>query len=54
MKVLLILVILTFYLAENVTSQIIKCENKGCYEVIKVFRELLTAKISESDAVSGI
>lgn len=54
MKVLLILVISTFFLAENVKSQFIKCENKGCYEVIKVFRELLTAKISESDAVSGI
>lgn len=40
-------------LAEN-DAQIIKCENKGCYEVIKVFRELLTAKISESDAVSEI
>lgn len=31
-----------------------KCENEGCYEVIKTFAELLAKKINETDAVSKI
>ena len=32
----------------------LKCETEGCYEVIKVFADLLEEKINASDAVSKI
>jgi hypothetical protein len=45
-------IIFTCFIVENTAKEVLKCENKGCYEVIKVFTELLTTKINESDAVS--
>lgn len=30
----------------------LKCENEGCYEVIKTFVKLLEEKINETDKVS--
>lgn len=47
-----LILILTSFIVENIAQEVLKCENKGCYEVIKAFTELLTTKISESDAVS--
>lgn len=36
----------------NVTKRELKCENEGCYEVIKTFAQLLEEKINETDKVS--
>lgn len=36
----------------NVTKKELKCENEGCYEVIKTFAQLLEEKINETDKVS--
>lgn len=36
----------------NVTKKELKCENEGCYEVIKTFVKLLEEKINETDKVS--
>lgn len=38
-------------IVEN-SAQNLKCEDKGCYEVVKVFAELLEQKVSETDIVS--
>lgn len=51
MKVWLIFFIISFSLLEIQTTDP-KCENGGCYEVIKTFAELLEQKINATDAVS--
>jgi hypothetical protein len=51
MKILLIFVFLVFGIDFNSANDV-KCNNGGCYEVVKVFAELLEKKINETDAVS--
>lgn len=53
MNSLIIFVFLAASFGGNQMKEL-KCESEGCYEVIKVFAELLEQKISASDAVSMI
>ena len=52
MKTLLILILFWGGITEN-TAEDVRCTNEGCYEVVKVFAELLEKKITETDAVSN-
>lgn len=51
MKIFLVLLLFWNGIVEN-SAQNLKCEDKGCYEVVKVFAELLEKKINETDIVS--
>ena len=51
MKFWSILTLILFFLLENLAKEL-KCDNGGCYEVIKTFVELLEQKINATDIVS--
>ncbi|KAG5678166.1 hypothetical protein PVAND_007859 [Polypedilum vanderplanki] len=53
MKIIIITLILSFaFIFKKVASkESLKCENEGCYEVIKTFAKLLEEKINETDKI---
>lgn len=51
MKLLLIFLALSSTFVVNWAKDV-KCESEGCFEVIKLFAELLEQKINATDAVS--
>lgn len=50
----LILLISFIILSSQGTGLELKCEDEGCYEVIKTFVKLLEDKINETDKVSAL
>jgi hypothetical protein len=49
---ILLAILFAFKVSNNVFGESLKCENEGCYEVIKTFAKLLEEKINETDKVS--
>jgi hypothetical protein len=49
-KMKILIVFLVFW--SGITALDVRCRDEGCYEVVKVFAELLERKIMETDAVS--
>lgn len=58
MKLILLILSATFLFQKSLSipfdEELLKCENEGCYEVIKTFAKLLEEKINETDKVRNI